>query len=174
MRVLQIIPALQTGGAERTTMDIAKALEDHGHEAFVVSEGGRMVSELPASAQHISLPVASKNPLTMLANARALAALCHDKGIDIIHARSRAPAWSALLAARRAQVPFVTTYHGAYAAQSFAKRWYNSVMARGDVVIANSHFTANLIVKSYPFAKDRLRVIHRGTHLGRFLAPAEP
>lgn len=168
LRVLQIIPELETGGAERTTVDIAHALVKGGHEAFVVSQGGRMVNELPAQATHITMPVASKNPFVMLANGGRLAALCERKGVDLIHARSRAPAWSALLAARRTRLPFLTTYHGAYKASNGAKRLYNSVMARGDLVIANSQFTAERIAAQYPFAQPKLVVIPRGTDLAHF------
>ena len=174
MRVLQIVPELETGGAEQTTVDIAHALVEAGHAAFVISQGGRMVAELPQAAQHITMPVASKNPITMLANARRIAALCKREGVDLIHARSRAPAWSALLAARTCKLPFVTTYHGAYKASNGLKRLYNSVMARADRVIANSQFTAASIIAQYPFARDRLTVIPRGTDLARFDGSAQP
>ncbi len=174
LRVLQIVPELETGGAERTTIDIAHALVDAGDEALVVSQGGRMAADLPGAARHIKLPVASKNPLTMLANARRIGALCRQEGIDLIHARSRAPAWSALMAARGANLPFVTTYHGAYKARTGLKRWYNSVMARGDVVIANSQFTADSIAAQYPFARDRLTVIPRGTDFASYEKPVQP
>ncbi len=174
MRVLQVIPELEIGGAERTTIDIAKALVAAGHSAFVVSQGGRMVDELPAEAQHTVLPVATKNPVTILSNARALRALCQRERIDIIHARSRAPAWSCHIAARQLGIPLVTTYHGAYRASNWLKRWYNSVMVRSEVVIANSHFTADSIVRQYPTASDRMTVIHRGTNLSSFDGSAEP
>jgi glycosyltransferase involved in cell wall biosynthesis len=174
LRVLQIVPELETGGAELTTVDVAQALVDSGHEAFVVSQGGRMVADLPEAATHITLPVASKNPLTMLANARRITGLCQRERIDLIHARSRAPAWSGLMAARSAKIPFVTTYHGAYQASNAAKRWYNSVMARGDVVIANSQFTADSIASQYPFARDTLTVIPRGTDFAQYNGNAEP
>src|SRR5205807_1428328 len=91
-----------------------------------------------------------------------------EQGVDLIHARSRAPAWSALLAARRAGVPFVTTYHGAYAETNAAKRFYNGVMARGDVVIANSVYTADLIAGRYGTARQRIAVIHRGVDIHQF------
>lgn len=174
MRVLQLVPELETGGAELTTVDIAQALADAGHEALVISQGGRMVADLPKAATHITLPVASKNPLTIWANARRIKALCKRHAIDLIHARSRAPAWSGLLAARSLNIPFVTTYHGAYKASNALKRWYNSVMARGDVVIANSQFTAESIAAQYPFAKTKLSVIPRGTDFARYDGSAEP
>lgn len=174
MRVLQIIPELDTGGAEQTAVDIAHALVDAGDDAFLVSQGGRMVAELPEAATHITMPVASKNPFVMLANANRIGALCQRKGIHLIHARSRAPAWSGLMAARGANIPFVTTYHGAYGAKNAAKRLYNSVMARGDRVIANSQFTADMIAEHYPYARSKLTVIPRGTDFSRYDGTAEP
>lgn len=174
MRVLQIIPELETGGAEQTAIDVAHALVDAGEEAFLVSQGGRMVADLPQAATHVTLPVASKNPFVMLANANRIGALVQREGIHLIHARSRAPAWSALMAARAARIPFVTTYHGAYGSTSAAKRLYNSVMARGDQVIANSQFTADVIADRYPFARDKLTVIPRGTDFARYDGSAEP
>jgi glycosyltransferase involved in cell wall biosynthesis len=95
-----------------------------------------------------------------------------DEGVDLIHARSRAPAWVALGACRRTHKPFVTTYHGAYGGRSSLKLRYNSVMARGDVVIANSQFTADAIERLYPFARGRLCVIPRGMDLSRFTLAA--
>ena len=106
----------------------------------------------------------------MLWNVRRLARICLDEGVSLIHARSRAPAWSGLGAARALSLPFVTTYHGSYSARSGVKTWYNSVMARGDVVIANSHYTAGLITAMYPQAEGRLRVIYRGTDFAAFCA----
>ncbi len=104
----------------------------------------------------------------MLANARAIARLIAAEGVDLVHARSRAPAWSALAAGRRMQVPFVTTYHGAYGETNALKRAYNSVMARGDVVIANSRYTAALIAQRYGTPADRIRVVHRGVDAAAF------
>jgi glycosyltransferase involved in cell wall biosynthesis len=174
LRILQIIPELETGGAELTTVDIAHALVDAGHEAFIISQGGRMVADLPSTATHITLPVASKNPATMLANSGRIAALCRHYDIDLIHARSRAPAWSGLVAAWRTKLPFVTTYHGAYKGSHGPKLWYNSVMARGDAVIANSQFTAGSIAAQFPFARERVVVVHRGTDFSLFDGSAEP
>ncbi|WP_286175850.1 glycosyltransferase family 4 protein [Labrenzia sp. CE80] len=169
--VLQVIPDLETGGAERTTVDIAKALTDAGWTALIASEGGRLVAELESfGAHHITLPVKSKNPLTIWRNAAGLGQLIRDWNVDLIHARSRAPAWSALLAARREKIPFVTTYHGVYNQKSRIKAFYNSVMARGDTVIANSRYTANLIQKRHPEAAGKITIIHRGSDLGA-LAP---
>src|SRR5947209_1707523 len=137
--VLQIIPHIDAGGAERTTIDIAAALVAAGARALVASEGGRLTSELQAAGGVLTpFPAATKNPVAMLFNARRLARLIIAERVDVVHARSRAPAWVALLACRIARVPLVTTYHGAYSGRSALKLRYSSVMARGDLVIANS------------------------------------
>src|SRR5205823_635557 len=98
----------------------------------------------------------TKHPAKLLANSRALAKLIVEENIAIVHARSRAPAWSAFFAAHRMRVPFVTTYHGIYNAQNPMKRWYNSVMLRGDAVIANSQWTAQHILSAYRFRPRQL------------------
>jgi glycosyltransferase involved in cell wall biosynthesis len=169
-RILQIIPELEAGGAERTTVDVAGALAAAGARALVATEGGRLVGELQAKGGHwLRFPAASKNPARMAVNVLRLMALCRREGVQIIHARSRAPAWVALGAARRLGLPFVTTYHGSYSGRTGVKVLYNSVMARGDVVIANSHYTAALINRLHAEqAGDRVRVIHRGTDLATF------
>jgi len=167
--VLQILPRLDVGGAERTTLDVAAALVHAGGRALVACDGGRLVSELQAQGGvWLPFPAATKNPLAMAFNVRKLARVIVEERVDVVHARSRAPAWVALGAARIVARPLVTTYHGAYGGGSALKLRYNSVMARGDVVIANSHFTADAIAKLYPFAGDKLRVIHRGTDLRAF------
>lgn len=171
--ILQIIPTLDAGGAERTTLDIAEGLTMIGARALVVSEGGRLVGELQAKGGvWLPFPAADKNPLRMALNIRRLARLCVAEKVDLIHARSRAPAWVALAVSRALKKPFVTTYHGSYAGRSVVKVLYNSVMARGDVVIANSHFTADLIANAHPFARPRIRVIHRGTNMADYAAGA--
>ena len=167
--ILQIIPELDTGGAERTAIDIAAALTQAGARALVACERGRLVSELQAKGGiWLPFPAATKNPFAMALNVRKLARLLAAERVDIVHARSRAPAWVALGAARLTKIPFVTTYHGSYAGRSALKLRYNSVMARGQAVIANSHYTAGLITSLYPFARDNLRVIHRGTDFRQF------
>jgi glycosyltransferase involved in cell wall biosynthesis len=167
--ILQVIPALSAGGAERSTVDIARALVRCGFRALVATQGGRMEHELAAAGgELIKMPVASKSPWRILRNARALAKIIREQNVVIIHARSRAPAWSALLAARRCGIPFVTTYHGVYNARTRLKRWYNSIMARGDAVIANSQWTARHILAVYRFQPKRLKVIPRGMDLDYF------
>ena len=161
--ILQIIPRLDTGGAERTTVEIAQTIVSAGGRAIVVSDGGRMLPQVAkVGGEVIELRAASKNPAVMTGNGLALRRIIRTEKVDLIHARSRAPAWSALMAARMTGIPFVTTYHGAYAESGALKRTYNSVMARGDVVIANSRYTADLIRNRYGTPEDRIRVIHRG------------
>lgn len=167
--VLQVIPALDTGGAERTAIDVAAAIVAAGGRAVVASSGGRLVPELTETgAVHISMPLDSKNPLVMAMNIKRLTTLVRDNAVDLLHARSRAPAWSALAAARITGRPFVTTYHGSYNQESWIKGVYNSVMARADNVIANSQYIASLIRERNPFAADRITVIHRGSDLTAF------
>ncbi len=170
--ILQIIPDLDTGGAELSTLEIAEAVHRAGGRAIVLSEGGRLVAPLEeAGGEFIPFPAATKNPARMLWNAGRIARYAAEQGIDLIHARSRAPAWSALIAARRAKKPFVTTYHGAYRENGRFKNWYNSVMAAGDAVIANSRYTADLIRARYDTPEDKITVIHRGVD-GRVFDPS--
>jgi glycosyltransferase involved in cell wall biosynthesis len=165
--ILQIVPAMDSGGAERTTIDISRALTDEGWTALVATRGGRLAPELKeAGGELIRMRVDSKSPRRIWSNAGDLARFIRERNIALVHARSRAPAWSALIAARRCGVPFVTTYHGIYEARNPLKRWYNSVMAKGDVVIANSEWTAEHVRKTY--APKRLVTIPRGIDLAYF------
>ena len=169
MVILQVLPSLHTGGVERGAVEMAEAVARAGGTALVASAGGRMVPLLArAGAQHVLLPLATKNPALMLRNAHRLRRLIRTAGVDLVHARSRAPAWSALLAARRAGVPFVTTFHGAYGEELPGKRLYNSVMARGDRVIAISRFVAGLVRERHGVGPDRLRVVPRGVDTATF------
>ena len=166
--VLQVIPALDAGGAERTVVEMTAAIAGAGGAALVATSGGRLAGEVErAGGRIIILPVQSKNPLTILANRGRLIRVIRDEKVDIIHARSRAPAWSALMAARATGAAFAATYHGAYEAGSAVKRLYNSAMARADLVIANSEFTANAIRRDYETG-DRLRIIPRGADAQQF------
>lgn len=162
MTVLQVIPRMRAGGAELGCLQIATALTKAGHRAIVVSEGGQLVSQLSqAGAEHIVLPVAAKGPLALIKNARSLADIIRREKVSIIHARSRAPAWSALWAARSTKIPFVTTYHSEYSERGRIKNFYNSVMARSDTVIAVSDYMAHLIRTRYKTPEERIAIIHR-------------
>ena len=167
--ILQVLPSLRGGGAERGAVDVAAAVVAAGGIALVASAGGPMVRELDrVDAQHIELPLDSKNPFVIRANARRLVKLIRQHRVDIIHARSRAPAWSAMLAARRTGCRFVTTFHGAYKIGGRLKQRYNAVMTKGDRVIAVSDFIADHIRANYAIDPERLRVIHRGVDLRLF------
>ncbi len=150
-------------------MDIGRAIVSQGWQSVVVSQGGRMVEPLVKSgSSHVILPVASKNPFKIIFNAIQLVKIIRRKHILLIHARSRAPAWSALIAAKVTGIPFVTTYHGAYSQRSRLKALYNSVMVRSNVTIANSHWTAERIRSGHPSATSQVIVVHRGTDFSKF------
>jgi len=167
--ILQVLPALETGGVERGTVEITEAIAQAGFAALVVSAGGRMVSEVErAGGRHVALPLRARNPAGILANARRLARLIAAEGVDIVHARSRAPAWSAWLACRHTGAHFVTTYHGAYGEELPFKRAYNSIMARGERVIVASRFIAELVQRRHGVKPARIRLIPRGVDPARF------
>lgn len=177
MRILQVIPALGAGGAEQSVIDINAALLAAGHRSYVVSSGGDRVAEITAAGGiHITLPAASKNPLRLWLNAKALQAIIRREAITLVHARSRAPAWSAWLAARWCQVPFVTTFHAAYAYSNGLKQAYNRIMTRGVRIIAISDFIARHIRDDYGIPPERIVTIYRGidlTHFDRATVSAE-
>ena len=173
--VLQVLPSLETGGGgvERTTIDVAAAIAASGAPAFVASSGGQLVNELDRrGVTHITLPLASKNPVVMRRNVERLAAVIAQHGINIVHARSRAPAWSARAAARRTGCSFLTTFHGTYnfgtGVVGAWKKRYNAVMADGDLVIANSHFIAEHLRTHYGVPDARIRIVPRGIDLNVF------
>jgi glycosyltransferase involved in cell wall biosynthesis len=167
--VMQILPALMVGGVERGTVDLANAIVEAGGRSIVVSSGGPMVLELErVGSKHFELPVASKNPFTMWQNIRHLVKIIKDEQVDIVHARSRAPAWSAWYAARRTKKHFVTTFHGTYGSSNWVKRRYNEIMTKGDRVIAISNFIAGHIQQIYATPSARIRVIPRGIDIRKF------
>lgn len=161
--ILQVLPALNLGGVERGTVEIAQAIAAAGWRAVVASSGGPLAAEIErAGGEHVTLPLDGKNPLAIWANAGRLRRLFRERKISIVHARSRAPAWSAWHAARRTGVRFVTTFHGFYSARTALKRRYNAVMARGERVIAVSAFIADHVAGIYGVPPSRLRTIPRG------------
>lgn len=168
--VLQVIPNMGAGGAEQTTIDVTAALVRAGHKAIIVSNGGPRVIELQRlGALHIQMPVHSKNPFIIWQNARRLKRLIQEYRVHVIHARSRAPAWSALKAARDTGIKFLTTCHAPYNIRGNEwKRRYNSGIAKGDLVIANSEFVAHYLVDNYAVPVDKIRVIPRGIPFEKF------
>lgn len=167
--ILQVIPHLGAGGAEQGCIDIAAELVASGAEAIVVSNGGTRLHELQrAGATHIDLPVDSKNPFVMWQNIFRLRKLITKYEVDIVHARSRAPAWSALKACEGTAARFVTTCHAPYNIQNTAKKFYNSSIAKGERVIAISHYVADYLRANFGLGEDVIRIIHRGVPLDRF------
>lgn len=170
--ILQILPELNTGGVERGTVDISQAIIDAGGKSIIVSNGGKKVEDLKRmGAIHIKLPVHSKNIFQIWHNKTILQDIIKKHKVDIVHARSRAPAWSAYYATKATKTKFVTTFHGLYGtAKPFAKvrKYYNSIMTKGDRVIAVSHFIAQHIWDNYNLTDDNVCVIHRGVDLHKF------
>lgn len=159
----QILPALETGGVERGTVDIAAAAAEAGFHSIVISSGGPMTRELArGGAAHIQLPVHSKNPFVMRRNVERIAAALREHQVDILHARSRAPAWSARAAARLTGAHFMTTFHGTYNLGFPLKKTYNAIMTRGERVIAISEFIRDHMLKHYRVDPSVIRVVYRG------------
>ena len=181
--VMQILPALENGGVERGTIDIAKALKKSGIEPIVVSKGGVLVYQLrEAGITHVELPVNSKNPLTIFLNVKKIIDLIAKYGVDVIHARSRAPMWSAYFACKKTGTKLVSTVHGTYSLNLGVykifplKKLYNSVMLKADHIIAVSNFIKEYLVQNYheknqEFPAEILKkisVIQRGADLNYF------
>ena len=167
--VLQVLPSLVTGGAERGTIEIAGAIVADGGTAIVASEGGPMETDLRrVGALHLKLPAASKNPLAMYRNVARLEQIITAYNVDIVHARSRAPAWSARAACQRTGCHFITTFHAPYNFANALKKRYNQIMAEGERVIAISEFIAEHVREHYDVDRTRLRVIPRGIDIARF------
>ncbi len=170
--VLQVLPSLETGGGgvERGAVDVAIAVAESGARSLVVSHGGDMVRELErAKVTHFQLPLHSKNPWTILVNIGRLEKIIRENKVDIVHARSRAPAWSAFYAAKRVGAHFVTTFHGTYTGvDNFLNKYYNSIQTRGERVIVISRFIGKHIRSIYGVEENRIRLVHRGIDLDRF------
>jgi glycosyltransferase involved in cell wall biosynthesis len=168
--VLHVLPRLDSGGVERSTVDLALGLDREGWRAVVCSAGGRLERRLVGGGvEHVRMPAASKNPLTMAANVLRLRRLIALLRPTVVHAHSRAPAWSAAIAARRAGVPLVTTVHGLHeGAERKLKQRYNAVMTSGERVIAVSRHVADTIVERYATPKERVRTVHPGVDLREF------
>lgn len=167
--ILQVLPRLESGGVERGTIEIAEAITRAGMRALVASEGGALVPRIArVGGTHIELPLASKNPFVIYLNALRLLKLIKAHGVNLIHARSRAPAWSAYYAAKWAGIPFLTTFHGIYGHQSDLKKRYNEVMLRGERVIAVSKFVEEHVMAEYGAPIEMIRHIPRGVDFTQF------
>ena len=169
LTVLQVVPRLNTGGVERGTLEMAEAISAAGGRALVATSGGQLEFRIARAGGEIyPMNVDSKNPATIWQNALLMRRLIREERVDIVHARSRAPAWSAYWATRWTGTPFVTTYHGAYNGEFRAKRLYNSVMARGRPVIAVSDYIRALIVARHRVPEEHIVTIPRGADVQVF------
>ena len=150
IKILQVIPSLGYGGAETGCYDLAHYLAENKCSSFIVTSGGELIQYInKKKVKLIRLPVHSKNPILMLFNSLALIAIILFFNISIVHARSRAPAWSCLLATKITRRKFVTTFHGTYNFTNSLKKFYNSVMLRSDLIIAGSNFIFSHINENY-------------------------
>ena len=172
LKVLQVIPKLGYGGAETGCYDIAHYLPENNCGSYIVTSGGELLKFIDKKkVKIIKLPVHSKNPLIIFINFLALIFIILINNISIVHARSRAPAWSCLIASKITGRKFVTTFHGTYNFNSRIKKFYNSVMVRSDLIIAGSNFIFSHIKENYTKylnAKKKLLVIFRGINVDYF------
>ena len=172
LKVLQVIPKLGYGGAETGCYDLAHYLPENNCSSYIVTSGGELLKFIDRKkVKVIKLPVHSKNPLLMFFNSIALIFIILLNNISIVHARSRAPAWSCLLATKITRRKFVTTFHGTYNFKNPFKKFYNSVMVRSDLIIAGSNFIFSHINQNYPKylnLKKKFLVIFRGINVDYF------
>ncbi len=172
LKVLQVIPKLGYGGAETGCYDIAHYLYENDCKSYIITSGGELAKFVNKSkVKLIRLPVQSKNPLIMLINSLIISLIIVFFNINIVHARSRAPAWSCLLATKITRRKFVTTFHGTYNFKSKLKKFYNSVMVRSDLIIAGSNFIFSHIKENYSdylTSDKRFLVIFRGINTDYF------
>ena len=172
LKVLQVIPKLGYGGAETGCFDLAHYLHEQNAKSYVVTSGGPLIKYIDKKkVKLIRLPVQSKNPILIFLNTIILAMIILFYQINIVHARSRAPAWSCLIATKITRRKFVTTFHGTYNFNSLAKKFYNSVMVKSDLIIAGSNFIFSHIKENYSNnlkKNQKLLTIFRGINLEYF------
>ena len=172
LKILQVIPKLGYGGAETGCFDLAHFLHENNCKSYIVTSGGPLLKFINRKkVKIIRLPVQSKNPILILLNTIILTLIIISLNINIVHARSRAPAWSCLIATKLTRRKFVTTFHGTYNFKSDLKKWYNSVMVRSDLIIAGSNFIFSHIKENYSkyLSKDKkFLVIFRGINTDYF------
>lgn len=167
--LLQVTPALNVGGVESLTVEMAGQVAKVGARSLVASSGGRLEPELAGGgAELVRVPLNRRDPISIAANGVRLENLIRSRRVSLVHARSRAVAYSAFWAARRTRTPLVTSYHGIYAARSPLKRWYNKIMARGDAVIVNSAFTRDHVIAEHGTDETRIAVIPEGIDISAF------
>ncbi len=174
--ILQIIPSLESGGVERGTIDIAKALKNQNFLPIVISSGGVLTYDLKeAKIHHFKLNVKSKNPLTIFLNIKKIAQIINENKVDLVHVRSRAPMWSVYYACRETKTKLISTIHGTYSLgflfwkNFFLKKFYNAIMFKANTIIVVSNYIKNYLLRNYQenFA-DLIEVIQRGVDLQYF------
>jgi glycosyltransferase involved in cell wall biosynthesis len=167
--ILQVGAGMDQGGVEQGTLEMARHIVGERWRSLVASGGGRLVDPLlRTGAEHLELPLTSRDPFHIVQNALKLQKIILENGVSLVHARSRAPAWSALLACRLTNTPFITTFHGTYGTRGFGKKLYNSSMLRGQRIIAISDFIKQHILATYTVPEDKIRVVPRGFDPARF------
>tara|TARA_Y100001960_G_scaffold333318_1_gene437743 strand:- start:1733 stop:2908 length:1176 start_codon:yes stop_codon:yes gene_type:complete len=167
--VLQVLPHLNSGGLVSGAIEVSSALVKNNFQSYVLSEGGRREREIDRDGGVLlNLNVGSKNPIIIYKNIFKLKKIIEEFKIDIIHARSRAPAWSAYYAAKKTKTPFVTTFHGTYGIKNNFKKKYNSIMIRSNRVIAISNFIKDHIIENYNINNDKIITIQRGINISDF------
>ena len=167
--VLQVLPHLNSGGLVSGAIEVSEALQKSGMRSFVASEGGRREREIIRTGGKVfNFSLGSKNPLIIFLNIYKLSRIIKKYKINIIHARSRAPAWSAYFAAKKMGIPFVTTFHGTYSIQNNLKKKYNSIMVKADKVIAISSFINKHILSNYKVDQEKIVTVHRGINIEKF------
>ena len=167
--VLQVLPHLNSGGLVSGAIEVSEALQKSGMRSFVASEGGRREREIIRTGGKVfNFSLGSKNPLIIFLNIYKLSRIIKKYKINIIHARSRAPAWSAYFAAKKMGIPFVATFHGTYSIQNNLKKKYNSIMVKADKVIAISSFINKHILSNYKVDQEKIVTVHRGINIEEF------
>ena len=169
-RILQIIPNMEIGGAERTVLEITAFLKKNtDYTSIVLTSGGKLIKDLERlNIDVIQCPIDKKNPLSILINIFKFKKIFKKEKIDLIHVRSRGPAWSAIYAGKYLNIPTLTTWHGHVNQTSWLKKTYNSIMHRGNALIANSKYTAENISKIYRIDKSKIDIIPRGVDINNF------
>ena len=171
--ILQVIPTLNISGAEQGCFDVANYLTKNGFTSNIITSSGYRIEQLEKNGSIVNrIPVHSKNPLTIIINIFRIVKIVKKNNINIIHARSRAPAWSCYFVAKIAKIKFITTFHGTYNFNNKIKKFYNSIMIRSDYIIAISEFIHNEIKSKYAYSKKNLSVISRGIDI-EYLDPSK-
>ena len=171
--IAQILPALNTGGVERGVIEISKSLNDNGFKSIVLSSGGHMVPQLRRTGTtHYELNVNTKNPFKWPKIRKQVKLILEKENVDLIHLCSRAPAWIVFPLGRILDIPVITSVHMRFRKTNFLKKYYNSILTKGDSIIAISKHIEKTILESFPnhTIKNKITVVHRGVDLELFNA----